>query len=97
MSGLYNIVSFDDDAKWFVLYEGKVDKKDYSYLAKLNDKEDGITKDFKLVKSEYSLGDEYMEEVTDQSELKKVLPKLIPEVQTYIDNPDKIKDLLASN
>lgn len=95
MSGLNNIVSFDEGDRWFVLYTGRVDKNDYSYLVKLDG--DEPTDEYKLFKSEYSLGDEYMDEVIDNDEKKKVLSSLIPEIKEYIDNPDKIKELIETS
>ena len=53
--------------------------------------------EYKLFKSEYSLGDEYMDEVLDNEEKKKVLLPLIPEIKEYIDNPDKIKELIEAS
>lgn len=90
MSGLYNVITFDENDKWVVIYEGKVNEKYYSYLAKLNDSEDGIKDEYKLFEIEYSLGDEYMDEVTDKEEYKKVITELMPEVKNLIENPGKL-------
>lgn len=89
-----NVITFDENDKWAVIYEKRIDEKDYSYLAKLNDSENGITGEYKVFKSEYSLGDEYMEEVTDKEELNRVIPLLVDGAQDYIDNPEKLSKLI---
>ena len=39
-SGLYTIVEFDDNDKWFVMYEKEIDGIKYSYLIRVNQNED---------------------------------------------------------
>lgn len=94
MNTLNTVVSFDENNKWLSVAEGNIEGKKYSYLVKLNSTFDDITDEYKLYKSEYSLGDEYMEEVTDKNEIRNVIPILVPEVREFMDNPEKVQSLL---
>ena len=92
-SGLYTIVEFDDNDKWFVMYEKEIDGTKYSYLIRVNQNEDDFIDEYQFVKSYYDGEDEYMDVVTGD-ELKKIAPVLMPEAQELIKHPDELKKLL---
>ena len=92
-SGLYTIVEFDDNDKWFVMYEKEIDGIKYSYLIRVNQNEDEFIDEYQFVKSDYDGDEEYMEVVTGD-ELKRIAPLLVPETQELLKHPDELKKLL---
>ncbi len=94
MDGLYTVVEFSEDDKWFVISEKIINNIKYSYLIRVNKNEDDFIDEFQVVKSSYDNNQEYMETVEDKELLKKIMPILMPESEKYIKNPEKLKDLL---
>ena len=92
-NGLHTVVEFDENDKWFVLAEKMIDGSKYSYLVRVNQREDDFIDEYQVVKSYFSNGDEYMD-VVNGDELRKVVPLLIPEAKEYIEHPEKLKELL---
>lgn len=92
-NGLYTIVDFGNNDKWFVVAEKIINNTKYSYLIKVNDAGDDFIDKYQLMKSTYDETGEYMEEVTG-NELKEVLPILMPEAKEIMENPNKLKELL---
>jgi len=86
-SGLYTVIEFDEDNKWFVLSEVTYNNTVYEYLIKINKAEDDIIEEFMVVKCAYKDGEEYFAIVRDKHILKKVLPKLIPGAESILKNP----------
>ena len=93
MDGLYTIVELDD-GKWFVAAEKNIDDVKYSYLIKVNDKEDDFIDEYKVVKSFYIDDDEYMDLIDDKELLGKIVPILVPESSKFIENPSELKLML---
>ena len=89
-----DIVSFGNNDKWLVITSKKIDNNTYSYLIRINDKEDKFIDEYKVVKSHFVGRDEYMD-VVNGNELKKVLEILLPEVKELTDNPEKLKSILG--
>ncbi len=96
MSGLYNLIEFDEGDKWFVAAEKEIDSTKYSYLVRVNDKEDDFIDEFQLAKSVYDNGDEYMVTVIDKEEEKRIIPILIPDSKDYLHEIKKLKPNLTS-
>ncbi len=96
MDSLYKIIDFSDDDKWFVIATNKIDDIKYSYLVRVNKEEDDIIDEYKVVRSYFSGSDEYFDEVNDGEILKKIMPILVPGTEEYINNPEKLKDVLNS-
>lgn len=97
MKGLNTIVKFSENDKWFIISEKEIDNAKYSYLVKINKEENDILDEYKVVRC-YSLnGEEYMDDVNDKDLLNKIIPILIPEANEYIQNPEKLKELLEEN
>ena len=90
MDGLYTLIEFEDDSKWFVAAEKKIDDTKYSYLIRVNDMEDDFLDEYQLVKSIDSEDGEYMLTVEDKKEEEKILPVLIP---NSLDVAEKFKNL----
>lgn len=96
-SGLYTVVEFDKDDKWFVIAEKIINDVRYSYLIRVNEAEDDFIDEYQIVKSSYDGSmDEYME-VVSGDELKMVVPQLMPEAQKIINHQDKLKKFLNLN
>ncbi len=95
-SGLYTVVEFDKNDKWFVIAEKIIDNIRYSYLIRVNENEDDFLEEYQVVKSSYDEGDEYMELVNGE-ELKRVIAILVPDAQKLIDHQDKLKKILKLN
>lgn len=93
MDGLYTIVELDD-GNWFVAAEKLIENEKYSYLIKVNDKEDNFFDEYKVVKSSYLDGEEYMDLVDDKELLGKIIPVLVPESSNFINNPLELKMML---
>ncbi len=94
MDGLYTVVEFSKDDKWFVISEKIIDGIKYSYLIRVNEKEDDFINEFQIAKSYYDGSAEYMDIVSDKEMIKKIMPVLMPEAEEYINNPKKLKELL---
>ena len=95
-NGLYTIVEFDIHDKWFVIAEKIINNIRYSYLIRVNDKEDDFIDEYQVVKSSYDGADEYME-IVNGDELKGIMPMLVPEASELINYPEKLKKLLELN
>lgn len=93
-NGLHTVVEFDENDKWFVLAEKVIDGSKYSYLIRVNQTEDDFIDEYQVVKSYFDGEDEYMD-VVNGEELKKIVPLLVPESKTYIEHPERLKDLLS--
>ena len=95
-SGLYTVVQFNDDDKWFVIAEKVIDGSKYSYMIRVNQNEDDFIDEYQVVKSYFYGDDEYMD-VVNGDELKKIMPILVPDAKELIEHPDKLKKLLGLN
>ena len=92
-NGLYTVVEFDDNDKWFVMAEKIIDGIKNSYMIRVNQSEDDFIDEYQVVKSIYDGKDEYMDTIGGD-ELKRIMPILVPEVKDLIEHPEKLKDLL---
>ncbi len=95
-SGLYTVVQFNDDDKWFVIAEKVIDGSKYSFMIRVNQNEDDFIDEYQVVKSYFDGDDEYMD-VVNGDELKKIMPILVPDAKELIEHPDKLKKLLGLN
>lgn len=93
MDDIYTVVELDD-GNWFVAAEKLIDNVKYSYLIKVNDKEDDFIDEYKVVKSFYLDGEEYMDLVNDKKLLGNIIPILVPESSKFIENPSELKMIL---
>jgi predicted secreted protein len=92
-NGLYTIVEFSADDKWFVMAEKIVDNVKYSYMVQVNATEDDFLDNYQVMKSYFNNDEEYMD-VVKGDELKGIMPILIPECKELVDHPDKLRKLL---
>lgn len=92
-NGLYTVVEFGDNDKWFVMAEKVIDGSKYSYMIRVNQNEDDFIDEYQVMKSFYDGDDEYMDTVSGE-ELKRIMPILVPEAKDLIEHPEKLKDLL---
>lgn len=92
-SGLYTVVVFDENDKWFVIAEKVIDGTKYSYLIRVNQSEDDFIDEYKVVRSYFDGEDEYMDEVNGD-DLKRVVSILVPEAKKYIEHPELLKEIL---
>ncbi len=97
MNGLYSVVEFDENDKWFVVSEKEIDNIKYSYLVRVNKSEDDFEDEYKIVRSYFENGSEYMDTLTDKETIQRIMPVLVPESLEYIQNPDLIKKYLKEN
>ena len=86
------IVEFDENNKWFVISEKKINNIKYSYLIRVNSAEDDFIDEYAVVKSVYKNGEEFMEIVNDN--LDKIVPILVPDSLEFINDSDKLKKML---
>lgn len=94
-NGLYTVVEFGDNDKWFVMAEKVIDGSKYSYMIRVNQNEDDFIDEYQVMKSFYDGDDEYMDTVSGE-ELKRIMPILVPEAKDLIEHPEKLKDLLSN-
>lgn len=94
-SGLYTIVEFDDNDKWFVMAEKVIDGSKYSYLIKVTPDENDFIDEYQVVRSYFDGAEEYMD-VVNYDELRKVVPILVPEAKDLIEHPEKLKEILKN-
>lgn len=95
-NGLYTVVEFDDNDKWFVIAEKVIDGSKYSYMIRVNQNEDDFIDEYQVVKSYFNGNDEYMD-VVNGDELKRITAILVPEAKELIEHPEKLKKLLGLN
>ena len=95
-NGLYTVVEFEDNDKWFVIAEKVIDGSKYSYMIRVNQNEDDFIDEYQVVKSYFNGNDEYMD-VVNGDELKRIMPILVPEAKELIEHPEKLKKLLGLN
>ncbi len=91
----FKVVELADGTKWFVLSEIVYDKGLYRYVVGVEN--DDLTDKFQVLRVYFSEGEEYFQTVKDQEILKQVIPLLMPDTKDYIDNPDKLKELMEQN
>ncbi|MEI3507705.1 MAG: hypothetical protein V8R01_00985 [Bacilli bacterium] len=91
--GMYTIVELSGE-KWFTIAETIYNGNKFQYVIKLTPDEQNFINEFKVIKCLYKDGKEYCGIVTNQETLKIVTPMLIPEIKEYIDNPEKLKELI---
>ena len=89
---MYTVVEFDENNKWFVISEKKINNIKYSYLIRVNSAEDDFIDEYAVVKSVYKNGEEFMEIVNDN--LDKIVPILVPDSLEFINDSDKLKKML---
>ena len=58
-NGLYTVVEFDENDKWFVLAERIINGSKFSYLVRVNQTEDDFIDEYQVVKSYFDGNDEY--------------------------------------
>ena len=95
-NGLYTVIEFDDNDKWFVIAEKVIDGSKYSYMIRVNQNEDDFIDEYQVVKSYFNGNDEYMD-VVNGDELKRIMAILVPEAKELIEHLEKLKELLGLN
>ena len=96
-SGLYTIIEFAENDKWFVIGETTYNGENYNYLIKVTPDETDFIEEFMTVKCLNVNGEEYFDEVKDQNILKEIMPSLIPGVEELLKNPEEaLKELMKN-
>jgi len=94
-SGLYTIIEFDENDKWFVIGETMYNDEKYNYLIRVTSDETDFIEDFMVVKCFDNNGEEYFDVVKDSDVLKEVTPLLIPNIDELLKNPkEALKELI---
>lgn len=81
-----SVIEFDENDKWIVVSEKEIDGIKYLYLIKIDNTEENVMDEMKIVKSYLKDDIEYMEDVEDKELLKKILPIFIPESKEYLES-----------
>ena len=89
----YEIIELDD-GKWFVIAETTYDNILYDYVVGVNDNEDEFLDEYRVMKVEEYNDELYFDTVTDKELLNKIMPLLMPEAKQFMENPEKLKELL---
>lgn len=90
----YKVVKLADGTKWFVTSEVIYQNGRYQYMIGLSDNEEEFLEKAQVMRVYHYQNQEYFDLVKDQELLKVLVPMLMPEVKEYIDNPDKLKELM---
>ena len=93
----YKVAALEDGTKWFVLAEAVYNKGLYRYVVKLNETEDDFTDHFEVMRVYFNSGEQFSRIEDDKTILKEVVPLLLPEAKEYIDNPEKLKEIVNEN
>jgi len=94
-SGLYTIVEFDENDKWFVIGETIYNDEKYNYLIRVTPDETDFIEDFMVVKCFNDNGEEYFDVVKDSEVLKVITPLLIPNIDELLKKPkEALKELI---
>lgn len=93
----YKVAALADGTKWFVLAEAVYNKGLYRYVVQLNETEDDFTDHFEVMRVYFNADKQFSKIEKDQAILKEVVPLLVPEAKEYIDNPEKLKELVNVN
>ena len=94
-TGLYTIIEFDENDKWFVIGETIYNDEKYNYLIKLTPDENDFIEDYKTVKCFEKDNQEYFEIVKDKEVLRNIMPQLVPELEELLRNPkEALKELI---
>lgn len=92
--GLYTIIEFGKNDKWFVINETIYNNEVYNYLIRVTSDETDFIEDFMVVKCIKKGSLEYFDTVTDKDVLKTVIPKLLEGVEDLINDPNEaLKEL----
>ena len=84
-NGLYTVVEFSDNDKWFVIAEKVIDGNKYSYLIRVNQAEADFIDEYRVVRSYFKDSLEYMDTVYGD-ELKRALLVLVPEAKDFMED-----------
>ncbi len=94
-SGLYTIIEFDSNDKWFVIGETIYENEKYNYLIRLTPDETDFIEDFMVVKCFISNDEEYFDVVKDGTILKAIMPLLVPNTEELLKKPkEALKELM---
>ncbi len=94
-SGLYTIIEFDDNDKWFVIGETIYNNDKYNYLIRLAPDESDFIEEFTVVKCLSSNGMEYFDIVKDKAILNTIIPLLIPNTEDLLKkSKEALKELM---
>lgn len=93
----YKVAQLADGTKWFVLAETVYNKGLYRYVVELNETEDDFTDHFEVMRVYFNNGNQFSKIEKDENILKEVVPLLVPEAKEYIENPEKLQELVNTN
>lgn len=85
MNDLYNLIEIGDGKKWFIAARTQYKNEWYGYLIRLNDAEDDLLDEYRIIKTIIKEDGEYVSIIKNRETLKEVIPLLLPEVQEYLD------------
>ena len=93
----YKVAELGDGTKWFILAESVYNKGLYRYVVALNETEDDFTDHFEVMRVYLTEDKQFSKIEKDQTILKEVIPLLVPDAKEYIENPEKLQELVNTN
>ena len=93
----YKVAALADGTKWFVLAETVYNKGLYRYVVELNETEDDFTDHFEVMRVYFNGDKQFSKLEKDKDILKEVVPLLVPEAKEYIENPERLQELVNTN
>ncbi len=93
----YKVAVLADGTKWFILAQTVYNKGLYRYVVELNETEDDFTDHFEVMRVYFNEDKQFSQIEKDKDILKEVVPLLVPEAKEYIENPEKLQELVDAN
>ncbi|MBQ9011872.1 MAG: hypothetical protein IJ093_04410 [Bacilli bacterium] len=88
------LITLADGTKWLKMAETVYNNETYKYVMGVTADGEDITEEVKVLCEYTKDGIDYVEFIEDQEILKVVIPMLVPEAKEYLDNPEKLKELV---
>lgn len=68
------VITLGNDEKYLIIEKIKKEKRDYYYIAEVNNTETDIKDNYKIVTTNNENDDLFIEEITGEDKLKEILP-----------------------
>ena len=93
----YKVVRLADGTKWFIVSEITYNGALYKYGIAVNDAEDDFQDQYQVMRVYESDNKKFIDIVKDQALLREIVPLLVPDAKEYIENPEKLEELIKEN
>lgn len=95
MNEEYKVVTLEDNSKWFIAAGTIYNDKRYQLLLSIDDAEENFTGKCEIMEAFERDNDVYFDIVQDENLKKTIAEMLMPEAKEYIENPNKLNELIG--